>query len=113
MALAVFQTAATHLQEMLAKHDNATLIRDEADDLPDIESMVTSITEWNIKVPPFPSPDAAEDLKSGIEDGSITPFDIEGDIMQGNTDCPEGCVVEPDGWCSHGWLSAARTAGMI
>lgn len=31
--------------------------------------------------------------------------------LMGVTDCPEGCVVESDGVCPHGWLSAWRTEG--
>jgi hypothetical protein len=33
--------------------------------------------------------------------------------QMGETDCPEGCYVEPDGVCPHGYLSAGRTAGII
>ena len=33
--------------------------------------------------------------------------------QMGETDCPEGCTVEPDGTCPHGYLSAGRTAGVI
>lgn len=38
-------------------------------------------------------------------------FEID-DIM-GATDCEEGCVVEPDGHCPHGYESAALTLGVI
>ena len=33
--------------------------------------------------------------------------------MMGETDCPEGCSVEPDGTCPHGYESAGLTAGVI
>jgi len=33
--------------------------------------------------------------------------------LMGVTDCPEDCVVESDGVCPHGWLSAGRTMGLI
>ena len=29
--------------------------------------------------------------------------------LEGQTDCHEGCVVETDGWCPHGYWSAAAT----
>jgi hypothetical protein len=29
--------------------------------------------------------------------------------LSGMTDCPDGCIVEPDGQCPHGWLSAEET----
>lgn len=35
------------------------------------------------------------------------------DELMGETDCPEGCLVEPDGQCPHGFLSAGRSAGLI
>ena len=37
----------------------------------------------------------------------------EWEELQGETDCPEGCHVEPDGVCPHGYLSAGRTGGVI
>lgn len=54
------------------------------------------------------SPEAADYLITAVMDG-LSPFDYETDRLQGATDCPEGCVVEPDGHCSHGWLSALET----
>lgn len=58
------------------------------------------------------SPDAARELLAAIEDG-LTPFDYEADDEMGSTDCPHGCVVEPDGHCPHGYRSAALSAGII
>lgn len=58
------------------------------------------------------SPEAGKALKDAIEAG-LSPFAIEADEMMGDTDCPEGCVVEPDGACWHGYESAARNAGVI
>lgn len=58
------------------------------------------------------SDNAAQELKQAIEDG-LSPFDYECDIMMGETDCPDGCTVEPDGYCYHGYLSAARTLNII
>jgi hypothetical protein len=54
------------------------------------------------------SPEAARELLDMIE-GGATMFDMEADDAQGNTDCPDGCVVEPDGFCRHGYLSAFET----
>jgi hypothetical protein len=33
--------------------------------------------------------------------------------LMGATDCPDGCQVELDGSCPHGWRSAALTMGLI
>ena len=60
-----------------------------------------------------PSPEAAAQLLEAIASGAITPFDEDADGAQGATDCPDGCTVEPDGHCPHGYLSAARTAHLI
>lgn len=60
---------------------------------------------------PKPSPDAARELKVFCADHS--PFDDEADYMMGQTDCEEGCTVEPDGVCPHGYESAALTLGII
>lgn len=49
-----------------------------------------------------PSPKAAAALLKSCSYGKM-----------GNTDCLEGCKVEPDGQCSHGYESAGLTAGMI
>jgi hypothetical protein len=49
------------------------------------------------------SPKACQDLLDVIaKDGNTEDF-------EGATDCAEGCVVEVDGWCPHGWMSAANT----
>jgi len=58
------------------------------------------------------SPDAAQRLKDAIGDG-MSPFADDADLMMGETDCPNGCTVEPDGTCHHGYTSAAITAGVI
>lgn len=58
------------------------------------------------------SPIAAKDLVEQIAEG-LSPFDVEADDVMGATDCPEGCAVEPDGTCPHGYDSAALTAGLI
>lgn len=55
-----------------------------------------------------PSPNAAQQL-SQLD---ISSFD-EFEQLMGETDCPDGCYVEPDGICPHGYLSAGRTAGVI
>jgi hypothetical protein len=52
------------------------------------------------------SPNAAAMLLAEIEDG-------DADDAMGETDCPSGCYVEPDGQCSHGYRSAALTLGVI
>jgi hypothetical protein len=48
------------------------------------------------------SPDAADVLLESLEWEDM-----------GDTDCPEGCVVEPDGTCPHGYESAGLTAELI
>jgi hypothetical protein len=56
------------------------------------------------------SPNAAAALLEGIlEDICWKPDE---DLL-GETDCPEGCHVEDDGACPHGFKSAALTAGLI
>lgn len=59
------------------------------------------------------SPDAASELIDAIEGGEITATSYEADDYMGATDCPEGCQVEPDGYCSHDYMSAALSAGII
>lgn len=54
------------------------------------------------------SPEAAATLMDAIAEDAGDA----GDVM-GETDCPHGCVIEPDGTCSHGFESAALTAGVI
>lgn len=50
-----------------------------------------------------PSPNAARELLDVVEaDGSY-------DELEGQTDCPDGCYVEPDGHCCHGYEAAALT----
>lgn len=58
------------------------------------------------------SPKAAEHLISLIQDDSEATMS-EWDDAMGETDCPEGCYVEPDGICSHGYRSAGLSAGVI
>ena len=58
-----------------------------------------------------PSPNAARGLIATLGDTMMSFSEVED--SQCETDCPHGCYVEPDGYCSHGWLSAARTAGVI
>lgn len=61
---------------------------------------------------PHPSHRAAEELISQAPNNG-DGFGPYGEELMGETDCPEGCVVEPDGICPHNWLSAGRTAGVI
>jgi hypothetical protein len=49
------------------------------------------------------SPNACEELLDAVEAGGSTTD------LEEQTDCPEGCVVEPDAYCAHGYLSAAET----
>lgn len=58
-----------------------------------------------------PSPNMADELSEWMEDS--TPFDADADYYMGQTDCDDGCVVEPDGCCPHGFKSAALTLGVI
>lgn len=54
-----------------------------------------------------PSPEAANRLMQVIGEGEPDPDE------QGATDCPQGCEVEPDGTCPHGYESASLTLGVI
>lgn len=49
-----------------------------------------------------PSPKAARALEDSMDYDEM-----------GCTDCPEGCEVEPDGICAHGYESAGLTLGVI
>jgi hypothetical protein len=59
-----------------------------------------------------PSPIAARSLTLGEASTALGSYGDFEEAM-GETDCPDGCIVEPDGVCPHGWLSAGRTAGVI
>lgn len=59
------------------------------------------------------SPNAAKKLMDAITDGGLSAVDYEADDYMGATDCPDGCTVEPDGYCSHGYKSAGLSSGMI
>lgn len=59
------------------------------------------------------SPEAAKRLLDAITSGDISPFGMDADDLMGETDCPEGCFVEPDGYCPHGYQSAGLSAGVI
>ena len=59
-----------------------------------------------------PSREAARRLVLG-EDATAAGSFGDWEEQMGETDCPKGCLVEPDGICSHGWLSAGRTAGVV
>lgn len=56
------------------------------------------------------SPEAAKALNYEIEMG-LSQMSDECDSFMGA--CDDGCQVEPDGVCPHGYESAALTAGMI
>jgi hypothetical protein len=58
-----------------------------------------------------PSPTAALVLLGAIAADSSSVHDV--DELLGVTDCPQGCVVEPDGHCPHGYESAGLTAEVI
>lgn len=55
------------------------------------------------------SDEAGRRLEEAAEDDS---WDVVEELF-GETDCPHGCYIEPDGRCAHGWLSAALSAGLI
>jgi hypothetical protein len=57
------------------------------------------------------SPNAAHDLEEAIVAGT-TPFDYDADDLEGATDCPQGCKIEADGTCPHGYRSAGLTLGV-
>lgn len=50
-------------------------------------------------------PEGGEDL--------IEEFGEDALLDSGPTRCPEGCEVEPDGTCPHGYNSVLLNAGMI
>jgi hypothetical protein len=56
------------------------------------------------------SPEAAEELLDNVTNEGMSEISEE---LMGDTDCPHGCYVEPDGYCPHGYVSAAITAGVI
>ena len=58
---------------------------------------------------PHPSPIAAAELMESEELDTLAAVEALG----GETDCPEGCTVEADGICPHGYESALRTLGAI
>ena len=58
------------------------------------------------------SPEAATLLWEMLEDDSDATLGDFDDAM-GETDCEHGCMVEPDGYCSHGYRSAALSLGII
>jgi len=64
-----------------------------------------------------PSVEAAKRLMEPDVDTSSFESVLSGygewEDQMGETDCPEGCYVEPDGVCPHDYLSAGRTAGVI
>lgn len=53
--------------------------------------------------PMHPSTFAAQALREAIEE------DESYDELEGQTDCPNGCAVEPDGHCPHFYEAAAVT----
>lgn len=55
------------------------------------------------------SPQAARELLEIVGEGDFS----EAEDLMGQTDCPEGCYVEPDGTCPHGWRSAGLSAGIL
>jgi hypothetical protein len=55
------------------------------------------------------SDEAARRLEEACDDDA---WELVEELM-GDTDCPNGCHVGPDGRCPHGWQSAALTAGVI
>jgi hypothetical protein len=57
---------------------------------------------------PKDSPEAARELGNAAAADS---WDVAEELA-GETDCPHGCHVEPDGVCPHGWRSAALSAGL-
>jgi len=58
------------------------------------------------------SPNAAQNLWEMLEDDSSATLSDFDDAI-GETDCEYGCVVEPDGYCPHGYRSAALSLGII
>jgi hypothetical protein len=55
------------------------------------------------------SPSAAGQLGDAAASGDL---ELAEELL-GATDCPHGCAIEPDGVCSHGWRSAALSAGLV
>lgn len=61
---------------------------------------------------PLKSHSAGRELIAFVTNGG-TAFDSEADELMGQTDCPHGCFVEPDGICPHNFLSAGRSVGLV
>ena len=55
------------------------------------------------------SESVARRIEEAAEDDS---WDVVEELM-GETDCPSGCYVEPDGTCAHGWRSGGLSAGIV
>jgi hypothetical protein len=54
------------------------------------------------------------DPKNPVED-AVEGFEEFGgeSLWEGVTRCPEGCCVEPDGTCPHGYNSVMLNAGLV
>lgn len=60
----------------------------------------------------YPSPDASSWLLDLIASGA-DPFSYDAEQAMGETDCPDGCTTDPDGYCPHGFESAAVSAEIL
>lgn len=55
---------------------------------------------------------SAEEVK--VMSGYIARDEYDlAEAYMGETRCPDGCVVEPDGYCSHGYKSLGLRMGLI
>ena len=48
-----------------------------------------------------------------MEDYSFEELEVMASQGLAPTDCPEGCIVEPDGLCLHGYQSVLLEMGLI
>ena len=53
--------------------------------------------------------EGSAELLAALKDGDLNGAE---DAM-GQTNCPEGCYVEPDGHCCHGFKSLGLLMGLI
>jgi hypothetical protein len=72
-----------------------------------VQSDTDGPREYRTMAQLHPSPTAGHALLDSITvTDDLQMGEYESDL-EGETDCPEGCYVEPDGHCPHGYMAAA------
>jgi hypothetical protein len=61
----------------------------------------------------YPGPRESEAVAHEIGNAAAADSWDEVEELLGQTDCERGCLVEPDGVCSHGWKSGGLSAVLI